>query len=346
MPEPKQWIKNWLSNRRAQFESNYNERRLKINEGLENFNNRIKITNARLDAEDSPARRAKPYSQEYFIPEYRPQYLTDMMNNLETVKEYFPKSYQDPGGDIIKQAYSSAAISQRKSEGTLFTPEQHTYLLNKKQELVNRNKEGKISRDEMRDVFNQERNEIIEQNISVPFWQAKNQIGWLGQYFPSSHSIVYNQANPSVRVHELTHSLSLQPRQVEVKVQSDTRWGKPQTTAIKSRLQVKPNASTQTYGKSMSYWDDPDEVYSRLMQIRHDAGLTPDKIVGKEDLKGIRRKVKDSPQLNELFMDRYTDESLLKMFNEVASLGTPNTQNNIFYSKKGTKLIKRKKYLS
>lgn len=48
------------------------------------------------------------------------------------------------------------------------------------------------------------------------------------------------------------------------------------------------------------------------MQIRHDANLTIDS----QMLNKIRKRV--SPLLNQTFMNRYTDDSLLKLFNEVA----------------------------
>lgn len=51
------------------------------------------------------------------------------------------------------------------------------------------------------------------------------------------------------------------------------------------------------------------------------------------------KKIKNNPALKELFMDRYTDESLLKMFNEVANTIIPSKSDNWYQlAKKGTKI--------
>ena len=80
-----------------------------------------------------------------------------------------------------------------------------------------------------------------------------------------------------------------------------------------ARLRVRNDAENIS---KQPYWDNPEEVYSRLMQIRHDANLKPDQTIDSQMLNKIRKRV--SPLLNQTFMNRYTDDSLLKLFNEVA----------------------------
>lgn len=212
MPEPKQWIKEWLSNRQSQFQNNYNEHRTYTNNYLTDTNKGFQARNKKLDAEGSTARRSKLYGEEYFIPEYKPRYLTDMLSNLDTVKEYTPTSYSDPGGEVIKTAYYNNIVPQRKAAGTLFTPEQEQKLHDRRQELVAKYRAGELSKNQMRDTFSKEWNATIEKNINTPFYQAKEQTGWQGQYFPTSHEIVYTRPTLSNRVHELSHSLYLYPK--------------------------------------------------------------------------------------------------------------------------------------
>lgn len=341
MPEPREWMRNWLNARQKQFESNYNEHKDAVNKSYTEFNAEAQKKNARLDAEGFTSRKQSLYKQDDFVPEYQPQYLTDMLGNLGTVKEYMPNSYSDPGGEVIRRSYYSRVIPQRKAEGTLLTPEQEASLQQLKRNLVTKYRAGDISRDDMRNTYTTTFNQTVEGNIDTPFYQAKEQTGWEGQYFPNNHTIVYTKPTESNRIHELAHSLSLYPTQTNSEQETSSRWTKPQNTAIRNRLELRKDApSIPSESRSSTYWDNPEEVYSRLMQIRHDAGLTPDKVVEQKDLDKIRKKVKSNSALKELFMDRYTDNSLLKMLNEVASLGQNNT-NNSFYARKGAKLRKK-----
>lgn len=83
------------------------------------------------------------------------------------------------------------------------------------------------------------------------------------------------------------------------------------------------------------YWDSPREIYARLMEMRYRLGLDPKKKVTLDDIK----KWREDKVLKQYEMGVYDDDTLIKLFNEVAD----NTKQNeeINYVKRGSKLIKR-----
>lgn len=141
--------------------------------------------------------------------------------------------------------------------------------------------------------------------------------------------------NPSLqtRIHERTHIMSANSPQLDyiqkLKGATDyldrnfTSWLKDITT------------STKGYKSFQEYLDDPTEIYSRLMELRYDNNIDPKKIWTLKDIKELRKNVKD----HRIF-SRYSDEFILKLFNEVAQ--NNNNQDNItLYAKYGTKLKRR-----
>ncbi len=67
------------------------------------------------------------------------------------------------------------------------------------------------------------------------------------------------------------------------------------------------------------YWDHPTEIYSRRNEILKQFGKSPQYKYSKDDLDVMRRTVKDKDSLKVMFLDRYTDDFLLHLFNDVAS---------------------------
>ena len=64
------------------------------------------------------------------------------------------------------------------------------------------------------------------------------------------------------------------------------------------------------------YLADPSEIVARLNAMRKNAGINPNHTVTKEDLKLIREKADRIDR--EGLLDLYTDEALLRFFNEIA----------------------------
>lgn len=92
----------------------------------------------------------------------------------------------------------------------------------------------------------------------------------------------------STLVHELTHGLN----------------AKPQESAISKIIPA-----------DGSYLNDPSEVYSRLMEFRKANKIDPKKIYTLDEVKDMRKNSKDFNLFN-----RYTDDQILKLLNDVASV--------------------------
>ena len=85
-----------------------------------------------------------------------------------------------------------------------------------------------------------------------------------------------------------------------------------------------------------SYLNDPVEVYARLMQLREANNIDPNQVWDKKQLKEFKKNAIDYNILN-----RYSDEQILRLFNEVADIGG-NTAGSaeLMLAKKGNKIHK------
>jgi hypothetical protein len=129
---------------------------------------------------------------------------------------------------------------------------------------------------------------------------------FLGAYYPMIHTIGYTETRPLTFIHERTHSL---------------------------KADAQKNAIKQLNLKSKdSYYDDPSEIYSRLMEFRYANKLDPNKTYTIEDIK----KFKENPDIRDFeLLDRYSEEDVLKLLNEIAY---NNTNKSINMGKKGCKI--------
>lgn len=113
----------------------------------------------------------------------------------------------------------------------------------------------------------------------------------------------------STRIHERTHSMVTDP------LLNDIDNGL--RDSINNKLQLNKNIENDTY------WDDPNEIYSRMNEFRYKSGLKGSDKVTKEFLNENRKLLEDKG------LDRYTDESLLKLFNEIADNNNMSNYSNI-----------------
>ena len=122
-----------------------------------------------------------------------------------------------------------------------------------------------------------------------------------GTYVPLEHSIVYNRYNNpgrTTQTHELTHAMG----------------AGPQLDAILWHEKGPSNHLREGIKRS-PYLDSYKEVYPRLMELRRALNLDPKKRdYTTKDLEEMRNKVG-----NTNLLDRYTDDYLLYLFNNVAS---------------------------
>ncbi len=116
----------------------------------------------------------------------------------------------------------------------------------------------------------------------------------------TGHYIVYaGIPDNGVNIHERTHAMN----------------AAPQERVIETRIN---NSNYQD-----KYYDSSKEVYARLMQYRFNNKLSPQFKVTKEYLEKNRDKLKA------LNLDRYSDNDLLFLFNEVAENSINNNDNKV-----------------
>lgn len=132
---------------------------------------------------------------------------------------------------------------------------------------------------------------------------------------PAIHVSPITPIHDSVIVHELSHGT-----QDKHKIQ---------TSKINDILQ-KYNNENSSLDK---YYDDPNEIYSRLNQFRYENYLNPQDVISKEQIK----QWKDSSIDKHDLIDRYSVDTLFELFNNVASTGNKK-DNNIISAADGGKI--------
>lgn len=111
-----------------------------------------------------------------------------------------------------------------------------------------------------------------------------------GEYSPVSHAIWLRDDNPSSKLHEDSHAT-----------------GKiPQKQKIADIIGTEDTSDTP-------YLDRPDEIYSRLMQLREANKIDPAQEWSEKDIKELKKNAKDFNILN-----RYKPEIIQQLFNDVA----------------------------
>ena len=116
-------------------------------------------------------------------------------------------------------------------------------------------------------------------------YNIQNRINWV--YNINSNELWANKnAGSTNLLHEHAHSLN----------------ATPQENLIKTQIQI-----------SDPYWDDPSEIYSRLMEFRKKNNINPKKNYSLEEINEFKSKA-DKDQL----FDRYTPKQLHFLLNRVA----------------------------
>lgn len=164
-------------------------------------------------------------------------------------------------------------------------------------------------------------------NISEPW---ANAYAYIDDDINKRYTAYKSNSSLPTRIHERTHIMSANGPQLEyIQKLKDNfdyldrdiiSWIKDKTT------------STKHHKSFQDYLDEPTEIYSRLMQLRYDNNINPKKIWTLDDIKKLRKNVKDYR-----IFSRYSDEFILKLFNEVAQ-NNQNSSEQPLYAKSGTKL--------
>ena len=124
--------------------------------------------------------------------------------------------------------------------------------------------------------------------------------GMQGKYHTAGHTIFYNPEGihpESSLLHEQTHASKARPQEGKI------------AEILEQHNELKH-----------SYYDDIEgrEPYARLMQVREANNIDPNKIWDMESLKEFKKTATDFN-----FLNRYSDDALLEIFNTVASNDLP-----------------------
>lgn len=157
----------------------------------------------------------------------------------------------------------------------------------------------KVNRDSATFSFSPDKNydyDPLTGEARVGYFNAARNSGWIGNEY---------YTRPTLDIHEKAHASKATPQ-------------------MKVIQEILGDSYTD------KYWDDPDEVYSRLMEIRKAYDLDPLKIYNKDDIKDLKKR-----GFQNNFLDRYDDNTLIRLFNDVADNNSTDYTN---YAKDGGKI--------
>lgn len=175
-----------------------------------------------------------------------------------------------------------------------------------------------------------------------------NRPGWLdGIYYPQHGQVVLMPwGRPSIKTHEKTHGLTIPSELYKIyTIINGKSVKKPDGWSV-LRPEITPDA----------YYDNPDEIKSRLMEFRQYNQIDPLHVFTIEEIPELRKKAvhifdtnTETPEGNFIYrkrfpdeiidfdiLNRYNDETILKLLNEVAHVPTKVTK--VQYTSNGGKI--------
>lgn len=136
-----------------------------------------------------------------------------------------------------------------------------------------------------------------------------------GVYYPFGRRIFLTDGSTSTAIHEWTHS-SLPDAQEKVIKKYQDNFG----DTIYDNKTIAPD----------EYLDNPQEIYARLMQLRHSINADPNHKFTKEEIQNNKENTYN-------LLNRYSDDFLLYLFNNVAQAPTKKKDATL-YAQLGLKL--------
>lgn len=203
---------------------------------------------------------------------------------------------EDPWRNIFADTFNRRWLSQRKN------------ILSENMQTTNNEKVDKELERQLQNLSTlQELHRVDNSDWDLPtqpttyktkiadMYKKKDNV--IGFYIPALHTAVYEENDPIAIVHERTHATD----------------PKPQIKAIEKKL----NGNIKRRFQKDDYLDDPNEIYSRLMSLRHKYGLDPKKQYTREEIEKLSKMAIKDPDVKHLF-DRYTMEFMMYLINDVA----------------------------
>lgn len=140
-----------------------------------------------------------------------------------------------------------------------------------------------------------------------------------GAYYPQFDAILYSyDYNRPTIIHERTHALNPTAQKRAIINTCNPRFNifKGFTPGIEWRKEgIDEN----------NYLDSSDEIYSRLMEFRYQNKMDPKRKYTEQDIETMRND-KSTKDVN--LLNRYTNEFLLKLFNDVAKMNSEDKRTH------------------
>ena len=158
-------------------------------------------------------------------------------------------------------------------------------------------------------------------NIDSSSWNVS------GMYIPGTHQVYSEDANKlfsSNMLHEITHAAE----------------AAPQRAVIAKYMFDHPEIFNHI--RRDSYWDNANEIYSRLMQVRQEFGLDPTKEITEEEIEQMIKQTQEGKKKGHNLIDRYDKNTINFLLNKVAQNNSTKTnQFGVSFAQKGSRLIPR-----
>lgn len=169
--------------------------------------------------------------------------------------------------------------------------------------------------------------------------------GWIdGIYYPYHGQVILMPwGRPSIETHEVTHGLPIPSELYKIHTIINGESAKKPAGWSVLRPEIDPD----------DYYDDPNEIKSRLMEFRQYNQIDPLHVFTIEEIPELRKKAvhifdtsTETPEGNFIYrkrfpneiidfdiLNRYNDETILKLLNEVAHVPTKDTK--VHYANNG-----------
>ena len=191
--------------------------------------------------------------------------------------------------------------------------------LSTKDKIVNWNKE-RLKTGRFNDQLGDGKLEEQENNLRTSRQVSVSDMQKMGYDIPSSATGAYGHDD-----HVYTASPTIMDRlmgrknSTKIHEEAHASLAIPQENKIK---EIQKKSGRELY----DYYDDPKEIYSKIMELRINNNINPNKIFKKEDIPSLKKK---TSRFGEVFLEHVPDKELLDLLNNVASNNDSNTKNYV-----------------
>lgn len=280
-----------------------------------------------------------PYTTDDFFERWYPNRRAQLIDNMAAIRSRhvaWPFSSKKRAEKDV-DGYIKSVLANNSNVKEFGVPIIGAYGSNNKFPNAFNNEEArKVLSDHLESKYRFIGKEIPEggfDNFDLAFLEMGNAYG--KSYKDNPYYIFYDRGNPSFEtiVHERSHVL--RPLPEDLKKYRDYRYfGNPMERKVDdikrdlvhtdfwSGKIDKSWANSEGVDKvkdDISYLSSIEEIVARLNAIRAEQNLNPNHVITKEDLDEIRKNADEATRRE--FLDLYTDEALLRFFNEVADAG-------------------------